>query len=293
MDNHKKAILVEKLKEGLEAATQLRSLIPSINETLSDHDERNDEIKMGVINQASTVLDSLENSISIVKNMAQSLNRHGSPLNNHRQHIVEASDVRRPDGYTWRKYGQKLIRNTPYPREYFRCIYRENQNCRATKKVEKIPNSPTKYRITYCGDHTCQRDLINNTNNLNVLDPIPEDDETNNYINFESENPITIPEEALNNPSVSLDHMVTTTTTTTRTTTTTMTTITTTTTTMEPSFDIATYFNQEPDKVFSPEIFINLNYMGSSNIESTIDYSLLTSEHFDINSDLEDFPIWD
>ncbi|CAO2835830.1 unnamed protein product [Amaranthus hypochondriacus] len=305
MDNDKKVILEEELKKGWEAATQLRSLIPSQS---SNHDDDqlnfNHETNMASMqNHSITILSSLETSLSIINDMVRSFHfqasssKETSPKN--RRCVIESPNLE-PDGYTWRKYGQKGIQNTMYPREYFRCIYKEDQNCQATKHVQKISNSPTNYRITYYGDHTCQPNQTNNTNiaYYNVLN-IPENDHFTNYMNFNSPNPlISTPKEAPKNhptpsiisttnnpplpPSESLNPI----------TTITATTITTTTTIdIVPSVDNATYIHQDPDVVLSPNMFISPNdYMGTLNI----DYSYLADEPLDSINDLEDLnSFWD
>ncbi|KAG2241422.1 hypothetical protein Bca52824_096593, partial [Brassica carinata] len=54
------------------------------------------------------------------------------------------------DGYKWRKYGQKSIKNSPNPRSYFKCT---NSICNAKKQVERSIDDPNTYIITYEGFH--------------------------------------------------------------------------------------------------------------------------------------------
>ncbi|KAL2336596.1 hypothetical protein Fmac_011042 [Flemingia macrophylla] len=55
------------------------------------------------------------------------------------------------DGYKWRKYGQKSIKNSPNPsRSYYRCT---NPRCNAKKQVEKSNEDPDTLIITYEGLH--------------------------------------------------------------------------------------------------------------------------------------------
>ncbi|PRQ59963.1 putative transcription factor WRKY family [Rosa chinensis] len=60
------------------------------------------------------------------------------------------------DGHAWRKYGQKEILGSRYPRNYYRCTYRMDQGCMATKHVQRISDEPVLYRTTYRGNHTCR-----------------------------------------------------------------------------------------------------------------------------------------
>ncbi|KAK6142999.1 hypothetical protein DH2020_023347 [Rehmannia glutinosa] len=39
------------------------------------------------------------------------------------------------DGYKWRKYGQKVVKNSLHPRSYYRCTH---SNCRVKKRVERL-----------------------------------------------------------------------------------------------------------------------------------------------------------
>lgn len=60
------------------------------------------------------------------------------------------------DGYCWRKFGQKDILGSKYPRGYYRCAHRHSQGCLATKVVQRSDDDPTKSDVTYRGVHTCQ-----------------------------------------------------------------------------------------------------------------------------------------
>uniref|UniRef100_A0A0E0L3U4 WRKY domain-containing protein n=1 Tax=Oryza punctata TaxID=4537 RepID=A0A0E0L3U4_ORYPU len=59
------------------------------------------------------------------------------------------------DGFLWRKYGQKEIKNSKHPRLYYRCSYKEDDGCTATRHVQQSEDDPSLYVITYFGDHTC------------------------------------------------------------------------------------------------------------------------------------------
>ncbi|KAJ3671034.1 hypothetical protein LUZ60_008460 [Juncus effusus] len=55
------------------------------------------------------------------------------------------------DLWAWRKYGQKPIKGSPYPRGYYRCS--SLKGCMARKQVERDPSDPSMFIITYTGDH--------------------------------------------------------------------------------------------------------------------------------------------
>ncbi|KAI3519661.1 hypothetical protein L1887_08876 [Cichorium endivia] len=65
------------------------------------------------------------------------------------------TEVPPEDGYTWRKYGQKEILGSRFPRGYYRCTHQKLYNCPAKKQVQKLDNDPNTFEVTYRGDHTC------------------------------------------------------------------------------------------------------------------------------------------
>ncbi|KAI4318939.1 hypothetical protein MLD38_032592 [Melastoma candidum] len=87
------------------------------------------------------------------------------------------------DGHAWRKYGQKKIHCSDFPRSYYRCTHKPDQNCQAVKQVQQISEDPPFYRTTYYGHHTCK----------NASDPnrfiLPEEETTFKLVYFDGEVP--------------------------------------------------------------------------------------------------------
>ncbi|CAN6237784.1 unnamed protein product [Urochloa humidicola] len=55
------------------------------------------------------------------------------------------------DVWAWRKYGQKPIKGSPYPRGYYRCS--SSKGCAARKQVERSRTDPNTFILTYTGEH--------------------------------------------------------------------------------------------------------------------------------------------
>ena len=55
------------------------------------------------------------------------------------------------DSWGWRKYGQKPIKGSPYPRSYYRCS--SSKGCSARKQVERSLSDPEVFIVTYTAEH--------------------------------------------------------------------------------------------------------------------------------------------
>ncbi|KAK8916582.1 putative WRKY transcription factor 75 [Platanthera zijinensis] len=91
---------------------------------------------------------------------------------------VEMKKVRRPrfafqtrsqidvldDGYRWRKYGQKAVKNNNFPRSYYRCTH---QGCNVKKQVQRLSKDEEVVVTTYEGTHT--HPIQTNTDNFEQI----------------------------------------------------------------------------------------------------------------------------
>nr|AGT57172.1 TTG2 [Salvia miltiorrhiza] len=84
----------------------------------------------------------------------QSEKRATTPVENHADETkssIPANIRDRPsyDGHNWRKYGQKQVKGSEYPRSYYKCTY---PNCPVKKKVERTVDGKIA-EIVYKGEH--------------------------------------------------------------------------------------------------------------------------------------------
>lgn len=68
---------------------------------------------------------------------------------------LSSCNVDRPadDGYNWRKYGQKQVKGSEFPRSYYKCTH---PNCPVKKKVERSLEGQVT-EIIYKGEHNHKR----------------------------------------------------------------------------------------------------------------------------------------
>ncbi|XP_060186359.1 probable WRKY transcription factor 50 [Lycium barbarum] len=63
------------------------------------------------------------------------------------------------DGFKWRKYGKKMVKNSPNPRHYYKC---SSGGCNVKKRVER-DNADSSYVITtYVGIHNHESPFLLN-----------------------------------------------------------------------------------------------------------------------------------
>lgn len=201
----------EVLNNGREFADQLRIMLSSQRFGDVDH-------TMSAGDLVTKILDSFEKSLLILQ-LPSSLSQEVSqvPVNSGGLKSEELDSGRSPkmvkgrrgcfkrrrtseadtkvsstpveDGHAWRKYGQKSILNSKYPRHYYRCTHKFEQGCLATKQVQKTEEDPLPmYRTTYYGSHTCKQNYTDH--NPFFLDSIDQRDSSSKSIllNFQQNN---------------------------------------------------------------------------------------------------------
>jgi len=82
------------------------------------------------------------------------------------------------DGYEWRKYGEKKINGTSFTRSYFRCTYKDDTGCLATKHVQQKDSisDPPVFQVTYNNNHTCNKyctSATNKSSDRQIINPHP------------------------------------------------------------------------------------------------------------------------
>lgn len=95
------------------------------------------------LNQIMPPVKETEQTAELPKMVSQNLEEDPKNL------PVAAGDRPSYDGYNWRKYGQKQVKGSEYPRSYYKCTH---PNCPVKKKVERSFDGQIA-EIVYKGEH--------------------------------------------------------------------------------------------------------------------------------------------
>ncbi|CDY09147.1 BnaA02g05730D [Brassica napus] len=99
--------------------------------------------------------DSSSSSSPPLPQRSHSKKRKNNNTNSSENWRHDSPDPNYYDGFLWRKYGQKTIKQSKHQRSYYRCSYNIDHACGARKHEQKIKDNPPVYRTTYFGHHTC------------------------------------------------------------------------------------------------------------------------------------------
>ncbi|CAN1778292.1 WRKY transcription factor 22 [Linum perenne] len=99
---------------------------------------------------ASSSASSVEQSSGDQSNRVPKLRKRKNQQKKVVQHVTEQGIS--SDKWAWRKYGQKPIKGSPFPRSYYRCS--SLKGCPARKQVERSTSDHSIFIITYTADHT-------------------------------------------------------------------------------------------------------------------------------------------
>ncbi|KGN48423.1 probable WRKY transcription factor 51 [Cucumis sativus] len=74
------------------------------------------------------------------------------------------------DGFKWRKYGKKSVKNSPHPRNYYKCSSGE---CGVKKRVERDRDDSSYVITTYEGVHNHESPFLMYCNGSKLFHPHP------------------------------------------------------------------------------------------------------------------------
>ncbi|CAD6203552.1 unnamed protein product [Miscanthus lutarioriparius] len=180
------AVAVNHLTEARDGAARLRAFLVQLDDQRAAWAQL--EID-GVLTKLSSAMSALDVSAGSDGARPQ---QSGSSCGNKRKQSSSKRSQRPSDkkitatledGHVWRKYGQKEIQYSPYPRSYYRCTHKSDQGCSAKRQVQRCEPDASKYVVTYYGEHTCR-----DPSTIPLIDhatgALAELDHANNIISF-------------------------------------------------------------------------------------------------------------
>ncbi|XP_051143866.1 WRKY DNA-binding transcription factor 70-like [Andrographis paniculata] len=174
----KRRRVIAELRKGKDIAVRLKTLIQNPSRLISAK-----ELSVQILNSFNSVLSELNSCSDDAAHLAAvdsggSSSSSSSPAEDGKRKKLAVKDRRgcykrrksseswvkesptTEDGYAWRKYGQKIILNSKYPRCYYRCTHKyEEGGCKAIKQVQITEENPITYKTTYFNHHTCSSQI--------------------------------------------------------------------------------------------------------------------------------------
>nr|AFX83945.1 WRKY super family protein [Hevea brasiliensis] len=116
--------------------------------------EENDNTESGPDSPPFNLLNDMKTSTSSLKRCKRAIQKRviSVPIKDVEGSRLKGETAPPPsDSWAWRKYGQKPIKGSPYPRGYYRCS--SSKGCPARKQVERSRVDPSMLVVTYSCEH--------------------------------------------------------------------------------------------------------------------------------------------
>ncbi|XP_057797630.1 probable WRKY transcription factor 65 [Salvia miltiorrhiza] len=128
----------------------------NINRFSSNHFARESENSSSPENSEDSPTSAMAKDLKITSKLRRSAVRKkvmSVPIKDIERLRLKGDHVSAPpsDSWAWRKYGQKPIKGSPYPRGYYRCS--SSKGCPARKQVERSSADPNMLIVTYSCEH--------------------------------------------------------------------------------------------------------------------------------------------
>ncbi|XP_020575342.1 probable WRKY transcription factor 70 [Phalaenopsis equestris] len=156
---------INSLSSGFEGLTKLRVLFLASSQSKPT----SKTLAIGLLDKALSCITSALSELQAIS--PSSMNAAAAPAIEDRNFVTDpkkrkktqswtiSTSVPHFDGHQWRKYGQKRILNSMYPRSYYKCTHHKDQGCPATKTIQQKEEKffkPPKYTVSYNMQHTCK-----------------------------------------------------------------------------------------------------------------------------------------